>query len=63
MSEKKLVQLAIAYKLACEFDYCPDSIEDIGDFMSVDKNVKEAIKKYSGNRPDEIARMLVAEIL
>ncbi len=65
MSEKLKIQalkdLAEAYELAQEFDYCPDSKDEAEEFLG--RSVRQAvIDNYSGNRADEIARMIVQKV-
>lgn len=58
----ELKELAIAYELACEFDYCPDNLAEARRFYG--KKVTQSIlDKHSGSRPDELARMLVTAVL
>jgi hypothetical protein len=60
----KLTELALAYKLACEFDYCPDIEEREKAEKVLRREVPDNVfYSYSGNSPDEIARMLVNEVL
>lgn len=60
---RKLKNLAIAYKLAGEFDYCPsedqyeEAKEFYGDFPKI------VLIEHQGSRQDEIASMLVDEVL
>jgi hypothetical protein len=61
--DQKLKELAIAYSLACEFDYCPD--EDRYDeakeyFGEFDESV---LIQNSGRRPDEIASHIIGLVL
>lgn len=68
LKEQTLKQMAIAYKLACESDYCPDeseldeALDTLGSKFNP-KDVEQALASFQGNRPDEIARMLVDEVL
>ena len=62
--KKSLKQVAIAYRLACNFDYCPEFEEvdsdDINDleFSVTKEEVKDACDNWNGNRSDEIANQL-----
>lgn len=60
---KNLKDLAIAYRLASEFDYCPseDRYEEAVDYYG--EFDKKILVEYQGNTMDEIAKMLVEEIL
>ena len=63
MSTVVLIQLAMAYEIAQEFDCVPDEeqYEEVQTFYG--EFDKQVLRLYSGLRPDEIARHLAKEIL
>lgn len=61
-NKKQIVELkeaVQAYKIALNYDYCPyeDQFEEVK--QKFDISNKNVLVKYQGNRPDEIARMIV----
>lgn len=60
---QELKELAIAYDLSCEFDYCPSKEEKESAENFYGETISDNVfKNYSGNRSDEIARMLVQKV-
>lgn len=56
----ELKELAIAYELSQEFDYCPD---DLKEALAFRPDVTQSIlDKWSGCRPDEIVREIIRMI-
>ena len=58
---KKLKMMALAYRLACEHDYCPSELVEVDrrDFKGV---TQKLLDNYGGNRADEIANMIIRAI-
>lgn len=62
-TDQRLKELAIAYTLACEFDYCPDTdqYEEAKEYFGeFDLSI---LINNSGRRPDEIASHIIGLIL
>ena len=50
----ELKEAALAYRVACEYDYCPGSEEHKSVTKEICKIKKSTLDRWQGLRPDEI---------
>ena len=63
-SLRELKELVFAYDLAGEFDHVPYKLteDEALEILGEGEVPTEVLKKYSGNRQDEISKMLVSKV-